>query len=300
MNPERWQQISVLYHTALEREPRERAVLLAQADPDVRRDVEALLAQRSGDGLLDQPAWNLLASTPLAAGTQVGLYRIESPLGEGGMGVVYRALDTKLSRPVAIKFLSDDLADADTRRRFQREAQMASSLNHPHILTVHDAGEFEGRQYLVTEFVDGGTLKDWAKSEKRTWRQTVELLTNVADGLAAAHAAGMTHRDIKPANILVAKSGYAKLADFGLAKLTYTTPEDVTRTLAAEPTRPGMIVGTIAYMSPEQASGRPVDAGSDIFSFGVVFYELLAGRRPFVGASELVVLQTIIHGAAQP
>jgi len=216
------------------------------------------------------------------------------------MGTVYRAFDTKLNRPVAIKFLSGDLADAAERRRFQREAQMASSLNHPHILTVHDAGEFEGRQYLVTEFVDGGTLKDWAKAEKRTWRQTVELLTDVADGLAAAHAAGMTHRDIKPANILVAKNGYAKLADFGLAKLTDPTPEDVTRTLAAEPTRPGMLVGTIAYMSPEQASGRPVDARSDIFSFGVVLYELLAGRRPFVGPNDLVVLQTIIHGAAQP
>ena len=111
------------------------------------------------------------------------------------MGTVYRALDTKLNRPVAIKFLSADLADATARRRFQREAQMASSLNHPHILTVHDAGEFEGRQYLVTEFVDGGTLKDWAKAEKRTWQQMVELLTGVADGLATAHAAGMTHRE---------------------------------------------------------------------------------------------------------
>jgi TolB-like protein/Tfp pilus assembly protein PilF/predicted Ser/Thr protein kinase len=233
-------------------------------------------------------------------GTQLGSYRIESQLGEGGMGTVYRALDTKFGRPVAIKFLSGDLADVAARRRFQREAQMASSLNHPHILTVHDAGEFEGRQYLVTEFVDGGTLKDWAKAEKRTWRHTVELLTDVADGLAAAHAAGMTHRDIKPANILVAKNGYAKLADFGLAKLTDTTPEDVTRTLAVEPTRPGMIVGTIAYMSPEQASGGPIDARSDIFSFGVVLYELLAGRRPFAGATDLLVLQTIIHGAAPP
>jgi eukaryotic-like serine/threonine-protein kinase len=178
---------------------------------------------------------------------------------------------------------------------------MASSLNHPHILTVHDAGEFEGRQYLVTEFIDGGTLKDWARAEQRTWRQIVELLVGVADGLAAAHAAGITHRDIKPANILVAKNGYAKLADFGLAKLAEAaTPEDVTLTLAAELTRPGVIVGTVAYMSPEQASGRPVDARSDIFSFGVVLYELLAGRRPFAGATDLEVLKTIIHGAPQP
>src|SRR6266852_6431309 len=120
-------------------------------------------------------------------GSQVGSYRIESQLGEGGMGTVYRALDTKLNRPVPIKFLSGDLANASARRRFQREAQMASSLNHPHILTVHDAGEFEGRQYLVTELVDGGTLRDWMHGAKRSWRQIIELLIGVADGLAAAH-----------------------------------------------------------------------------------------------------------------
>jgi serine/threonine protein kinase len=239
---------------------------------------------------------------PLAAGVVIGVYRIESPLGEGGMGTVYRALDTKLNRPVAIKVLSDDLADAAARRRFQREAQMASSLNHPHILTVYDVGEFEGRQYIVTEFVDSGTLKDWAQQEKRTWKQIVALLTGVADGLAAAHTAGILHRDIKPANILVAKNGYAKLADFGLAKLA--EPEgprgDSTRTLTEAHTRPGVIVGTVAYMSPEQASGRPLDARSDIFSFGVLLYELLDGRRPFSGATELEVLKTIIHGEAEP
>src|SRR5512134_2078305 len=155
------------------------------------------------------------------------------------MGVVYRGLDTKLNRPVAIKFLSDDLADADARRRFQREAQMASSLNHPHILTVHDVGEFDGRQYLVTEYVDGGTLKDWASGAKRTWRQIVDLLVGVADGLAAAHAAGILHRDIKPANILVARNGYAKLADFGLAKLSElpAKPDDATRTPARDHTQ---------------------------------------------------------------
>src|SRR5207248_9655590 len=131
-----------------------------------------------------------------------------SRLGAGGMGEVYRALDTKLNRPVAVKFLFDDIADSSARRRFQREAQMASSLNHPHILTVHDAGEFEGRQYLVTEFVDGGTLKDQTSGQQRDWRDVVELLTGVADGLAAAHDAGIIHRDIKPANILITNSGY--------------------------------------------------------------------------------------------
>ena len=169
---------------------------------------------------MNSDQWSLAedpGQRPLSSGVQIGPYRIEARLGEGGMGTVYLALDTKLNRRVAIKFLSDAVADAAARRRFQREAQMASSLNHPHIVTVYDVGEFEERQYIVTEFVDGGTLKDWAKSEKRTWRQCVELLTGVADGLAAAHAAGILHRDIKPANVLVAKNGYAKLADFGLA-----------------------------------------------------------------------------------
>jgi Tol biopolymer transport system component/predicted Ser/Thr protein kinase len=237
--------------------------------------------------------------TPVPIGTRLGQYVIEPLLGEGGMGTVYRARDSRLNRPVAIKFLSDHLAD-DARRRFQREAQMASSLNHPHILTVHDAGEFEGRQYLVTELIDGGTLKDWAHSEKRTWNEIVGLLTGVADGLAAAHQAGILHRDVKPANILVARNGYAKLADFGLAKLEEGRSSEDTRTHLDEPSRPGVVMGTIAYMSPEQASGRAVDARSDIFSFGVVLYELLAGRKPFTGASNLDVLQAIVRSAPEP
>src|SRR5713226_5886080 len=143
---------------------------------------------------------------PLPPTTRLGPYEIVSPIGAGGMGVVYKAEDTKLNRPVAIKFLSDELADLAARRRFQREAQMASSLNHPHILTVYDAGEFEGAAYLVTEFVDGGTLRHWVRAQKCTWRQIVDLLLGVADGLATAHAAGILHRDIKPENILVAKT----------------------------------------------------------------------------------------------
>jgi len=160
-------------------------------------------------------------------------------------------------------------------------------------------GEFEDRQYIVTELVDGGTLKDWAK-EPRNWKQVVELLTGVADGLAAAHAASILHRDIKPANILVAKNGYAKLADFGLAKLDEDTPEDITRTLTEARTRAGVILGTIPYMSPEQATAGKIDARSDVFSFGVVLYELLAGKRPFSGATEREVLKIIIHDAPLP
>src|SRR4029453_2123886 len=153
----------------------------------------------------------------LTVGTRIGPYEVVSPLGAGGMGEVYRGVDTKLNRPVAIKFLSELLLpDSAPPPRFQREAQTASSLNHPHILTVYDAGELENHQYLVTEFVDGGTFEDWMRSEARAWRHVVGLLLGVADGLAAAHAAGILHRDIKPANILVATNGYAKLADFGL------------------------------------------------------------------------------------
>ena len=213
-------------------------------------------------------------------GVTLGQYRIEAPLGAGGMGTVYRALDTKLNRPVAVKFLSDTVADAATRRRFQREAQMASSLNHPHIVTVLDAGESNGKQYLVTELVDGGTLKQWAAAENRPWRQIVELLAGVADGLAAAHDAGILHRDVKPANILVARNGYAKLADFGLAKLAGRPDPENTQTLTVGPTMTGEIIGTISYMSPEQATGKALDARSDVFSFGVVLYELLARPAP--------------------
>src|SRR3984885_2755492 len=305
MTPERWRQVEHLYHAALDRQPGERTAFLTDAcngDGDLRREVDSLLAsEQSPHSLLEHPAWEGETKTVgLALRAEIGPYRIEAILGEGGMGMVYRAMDTKLNRPVAIKFLFEELADAAARRRFQREAQTASSLNHPHILTVYDAGEFEGRQYLVTEFVDGGTLKTWAGSGKRTWRQMIELLTGVADGLAAAHAAGILHRDIKPENILISQSGYAKLADFGLAKLAEDADTDLTRTLTEGRTRPGVIIGTIPYMSPEQAGGKPVDARSDIFSFGVLLYELLGERRPFTGNTDLQVLQAILHGPAEP
>jgi eukaryotic-like serine/threonine-protein kinase len=224
-------------------------------------------------------------------------YRIDGVLGEGGMGIVYRAFDTKLNRPVAIKFLNQDAADAAARRRFQREAQTASSLNHPHILTVYDVGEKDGRQYIVTEFVDGGTLREWSVSARRSWRQVIELLVGVADGLAAAHDAAILHRDIKPENVLVSRSGYAKLADFGLAKVDERVAPDATGMMTA--TRAGVIVGTAAYMSPEQAAGQPLDARSDIFSFGVLLYEQLAGRRPFNGSTVPDVLHAICHATPE-
>jgi Tol biopolymer transport system component/predicted Ser/Thr protein kinase len=233
-------------------------------------------------------------------GEQLGPYLIEASLGKGGMGEVFRARDTRLDRLVAIKFVSPALADDASRRRFLQEARMASALNHPHILTVHEVGESGGRQYLVTEYVDGGTLRDWAQAEQRNWRQVVDLLVGVAEGLATAHHAGILHRDVKPANILVTAGGYAKLADFGLAKLSgRARPDDATRTIADQ-TSPGSVVGTVAYMSPEQALGKPVDARSDIFSFGLVLYELLAGRKAFVGRSDFEVLQGITSRPADP
>jgi eukaryotic-like serine/threonine-protein kinase len=239
--------------------------------------------------------------TTIRPGAQIGTYRIESEIGAGGMGVVYKGLDTKLNRPVAVKVLSNRVADKVSRTRFQREAQMASSLNHPHIVTVYDADEFEGQQYLVTEFVDGGTLASWVK-QVRPWRQTVDLLGGVGDALAAAHAANILHRDIKPGNILLSKSGYAKLADFGLAKLTDSSAVSSEETITAgyTGTIPGAVLGTPAYMSPEQAQGNPMDSRSDIFSFGAMFYELLTGTRPFAGKNNLDLLNAIVYSPAAP
>jgi Tol biopolymer transport system component/predicted Ser/Thr protein kinase len=315
MNAERWKRITDLAAAAWERRPAERGEMLDEAcagDPDLRAEVEALLSndEHAGD-FLCQPALAhpagfgralsaaIQGNSPLGCLLEppltVGRYEIRELLAEGGMGVVYRGVDPKLNRPVAVKFLSEQLGDLAGRRRFQVEAQTASSLNHPNILTVYDAGEVENRQYLVMEFVDGGTLAQWVKQETRTWRQAVELLVGAADGLAAAHDAGILHRDIKPANILVARKGYAKLADFGLAKVEADPAPGVVSDRIEQRTLPSSLMGTVPYMSPEQASGLPVDARSDIFSFGVVLYEVLAGDRPFSVCSRPDMSGQVIH-----
>jgi eukaryotic-like serine/threonine-protein kinase len=291
--PEEWTRLRSVFDGARALPPDARPAYLSEA-----------CGGDAAGSFLETPAAVLVDPTTMIAGLEgqrLGAYQMESRIGAGGMGEVYRAVDTRLNRPVAIKFLSSDLADSSARRRFQQEAKVASALNHPHILTVHEAGEVDGRQYLVTELVDGGTLKDWERAAHPSWRQVVELLVGVADALAAAHAVGILHRDIKPENILVTTSGYAKLADFGLAKLELRAPPGAAaHTVTANETRPGVVLGTIAYMSPEQAAGKSLDARSDIFSFGVVLYELLAGRRAFTGTTDLEVLKTIMHGAAAP
>lgn len=235
-------------------------------------------------------------------GETISHYRVETKLGEGGMGVVYRAQDLTLQRSVAIKFLSSEIADEDRRRRFQQEAQTASALNHPHILTVYEVGIFKGRDYLVTEYVEGGSLRERILRGPMPLREVLELAIGIADALACAHAAGIVHRDVKPENILISRDGHAKLVDFGLAKLTVSGDSDPTRTLRMEEvrTRSGVIVGTVPYMSPEQLSGKPADARSDVFAFGAVLYEMLTGRRAFPAATDAELIGEILHRDPRP
>jgi serine/threonine protein kinase/Tol biopolymer transport system component len=307
---DRWQTLERLFHAAVALDESERPGFLRDAcedDDALRRDLESLLKfERRSPDFMQESGIELLASslatepTTMLVGQHLGPYLITELLGSGGMGEVYRATDTKLDRPVAIKVLSEDIGDPAARHRFQREARMASSLSHPHIVTVHDAGELEGRLYLVTELMDGGTLRDWIL-ESHGWRDTVELLSTVGDALAAAHEAGILHRDIKPENILLTKGGYAKLGDFGLAKLYEGATADGPAPHMTEiRTQRGIILGTVAYMSPEQAAAHPLDARSDIFSFGVVLFEALARRRPFSGPSVPDVLHAIMHSPAPP
>ena len=265
MTPSRWQQIEELYHAALERAPGERATLLERADPELRREVESLLAQESGAMPFDHPAWegaaSLVGSTAavLTPGTQLGPYKIEGPIGSGGMGEVFRATDMRLGRAVAIKTSREQFSD-----RFNREARAISSLNHPHICSLFDVGP----SYLVMELCQGETLAARLKRGNLSVEDTLRYSQQVADALAAAHAKGIVHRDLKPGNIMIGKAGI-KVLDFGLAK----SQQDATLT----GTR--MVMGTPAYMAPEQRDGKVCDARTDIYSLGLVVYEMAAGKR---------------------
>ncbi len=227
----------------------------------------------------------------LSANTNLSHYRIISKIGAGGMGEVYLAEDTKLDRKVAIKFLNEEFStDAEKLNRFIQEARAASALNHPNILTVYEIGESEGKNYIATELIDGKTLREHlSRRESLPLNTILKIGVQMAEALSAAHLAGIIHRDIKPENIMIRKDGYAKVLDFGLAKLSETGAvatgsvgsEDATRVQVN--TSPGMVMGTVSYMSPEQARGKETDARTDIWSLGVVLYEVLAGKVPFSG-----------------
>jgi len=235
----------------------------------------------------------------LPAGTRLGPYEIVAPLGAGGMGEVYRARDPRLGREIALKILLEDVtADADRLRRFEREARAASALNHPHIVTIHDIGGSGSTSYIAMELVSGSTLREAFPGEPLSARRLLEIGVQIADGLAKAHEAGIVHRDLKPENIMVSADGYVKILDFGLAKLVETSSEEVSELPTR--TRPGMVMGTVGYMSPEQAGGRPADFRSDQFSLGSILYELATGQRAFRRGTSAETLTAIIREEPEP
>ena len=318
VTPERWQQMRDVLHGAMQLPSAERPAFLDRycaGDVALRKEVEELLAgdDQALTGFLESPVLAHLTpqsqpsgdSTLLAVGTKLWPYVVESLLGAGGMGEVYRARDTRLNRTVAIKVLPQSLsADPVRRQRFEREARAISALQHPNICTLYDIGTQGGTDYLVMEYLEGETLADRLRKGRLTLDQTLRYATEVADALDSAHRRGIVHRDLKPANIFLTTHGEAKVLDFGLAKLdegnaSSDTP-DLPVTAPEALTTPGAAMGTVAYMSPEQARGEEIDARTDIFSLGAVLYEIATGKPAFPGKTSAIVFKAILDGTPTP
>ena len=303
MTPERWRKIEEIFQAAVAHPREEQGAFLDQAcaaDASLRGEVEKLLAsdrtERGLDEIASRAAVKWLAETESRdlIGQRFGRFEILAPLGAGGMGEVYLANDATLNRKVALKLLPRQFTeDAERLRRFEREARAASALNHPNIITIYEIGEAQGAHFIATEYIEGETLRDRMRKPIPPWPEILDVGSQAASALAAAHAAGIIHRDIKPANIMLRRDGYLKLLDFGLAKPSAagTLPEM---------TDPGRVMGSVHYMSPEQALGQAVDHRTDIFSLGAVLYELATGHRPFDGKSEAAIYDKILHQAPPP
>jgi serine/threonine-protein kinase len=306
MTPERWRRITGLFHEALARDPRERAAFVAEAcggDAALRSEVESMIAGHAEAGAFGDR--RVRASTSvvqrLAAGAAVGPYRVVELLGAGGMGEVYRARDDRLTRDVAVKVLpAAYAADAQRLARFEQEARAVGSLNHPNVVTVHDVGIADGQPYLVTELVDGDTLRGRIRRGPLPAARACAIAADIARGLAAAHAAGIVHRDLKPENVMITRDGRVKILDFGLAKLLAIDAAAAAASATALGTAPLIVMGTPGYMAPEQVRGLAADGRVDLFALGAILYELLGGRRAFEGASSVEALHAVLNDDPRP
>jgi serine/threonine protein kinase len=302
VTPERWQEVKKVLAGALERAPGERPAYLDQAcaEPDLRREVESLIAahEETQSSFLAQPA---IPAKELQVGSRLGPYEILSSIGAGGMGDVYRARDRRLGRSVAIKVLPPALVgDPGRLARFQREARMLASLNHPNIVTIHSFEEDDGVHFLTMELVDGQPLNQLIPKGGLPVERILDFAAAISEALAAAHEKGIVHRDLKPANVMVTNEGRVKVLDFGLAKEIREANSSDATLMSAEYTKMGVIVGTPAYMSPEQVAGRTINHRTDLFSLGTLLYEMATGQRPFLGQSTAELASAILRDTPRP